>query len=156
MFYFKSTDDFDKDPQVLAGVVLEERLPVVHCFAWGEVRQMICHCSARKNLWLRLEGFLARMQAGNAFSHVNLVGDFISNCDRPREIEAYLQTRSAHGPATFAAIQPMIDLGLDTIRRSYGLRLGFWVEGAPVGLNFADGPAGFEKIVQLPLDAYRY
>jgi len=96
-----------------------------------EVRQLVCSNLQREKLWLGLESFLVRTQAGMRFSHLNLAGAFASRVEHPREIELFLQTRASYGPAALAAIAPLLELGLDEIYRNYRIRLGFWIEGAP-------------------------
>jgi hypothetical protein len=113
--------------------------PAVYVCSLPEVRQLVCSSPGREKMWLRLESFLARTNPGPSFSHLNLIGPFVSSRDHPREIDAVLQTRAFYGAAAFAALQPFFTLGLDEIRERYGIRLRFWIEGAPLGLRFIRG-----------------
>lgn len=136
MYYFKGVEN---PGESLGGCLtgscdLESAASCICLCSLDEVRRLVCHNPAREKLWLRLEAFLARTRATEHFSHLNLVGSFVSSVARPREIEVYLQTRAPYGPAALAAMEPLIDLGLQEIYLRYRVRLRFWVEGTPPGL----------------------
>jgi hypothetical protein len=117
----------------------------VFCCSLEEVRKLVCRTAERERWWLRFEAFLADAGVARNFSHLHLTGPFFTSRERACEIEAVLQARSNYGPAAFAALEPFLALGLREIRERYGVRLRFWVKGAPVGLRFVRGRSPAES-----------
>ncbi len=111
----------------------------VFCCSLEEVRKLVCRTAERERWWLRFEAFLAEAGVERNFSHLHLTGPFFTSREPAGEIEAVLQARSHYGPAAFAALAPFLALGLREIRARYGVRLRFWVKGAPVGLRMVRG-----------------
>jgi hypothetical protein len=111
----------------------------IFCCSLGEVRELVRRSAERERAWLRFEAFLAAAGVERNFSHLHLTGPFFSRGERACEMDAALQTRSRFGPAAFAAVQPFLGLGLREIRARYGVRLRFWVKGAPAGLRLLRG-----------------
>jgi len=109
------------------------------CCTLPEVRELVRRSEERERVWLRFEAFLAEAGVARTFSHLHLTGPFFSRVERVGEIEAVLLARCRFGPKAFAAVQPFLGLGLREIRARYGVRLRFWVKGAPVGLRFIRG-----------------
>jgi len=139
MFY--SHDD-DEGADLAGSLALEQAGPPgapVFCCSLEEVRKLVCRTAERERLWLRFEAFLAEAGVERNFSHLHLTGPFFTNRDQACEIEAVLQARGNFGPAAFAALAPFLALGLGEIRARYGVRLRFWVKGAPAGLRLVRG-----------------
>jgi hypothetical protein len=123
----------------------------IFCCSLEEVRELVCRNSERERAWLRFEAFLAHAGVAQNFSHLHLTGPFFSPGEQACEIEAALLTRCSFGPAAFAAVRPFLGLGLREIRARYGVRLRFWVKGAPSGLRFIRGwnAAGLDALSRL-------
>jgi hypothetical protein len=115
-----------------------------------EVRQLVCTGREREKMWMGLQSFLVHANVAANFSHLNLVGPFISRHRRPRAIDLVLQTRAPYGPAAFAALHPFFAFGLAEIRQRYGVRLHFWIEGAPPSLRFMGGHRSQASWAALP------
>ncbi len=107
---------------------------VIKRFATNSIRNALCH---------RLEKFLLTAIDSKSYSYAYIGGEFTTGKPSPREIDLILQAHTKLGPSAFPAIKPFLKLGLDTIRKTYSVRLRFWSESslegvAPFGDYFQD------------------
>lgn len=155
MYYIKRSEYFGGTAPGCEPCDVSSDPPCVCLCSLEEVRQLVCHSAVREKLWMGLEAFLVRAQAARHFSHLNLAGAIVSSVARPREIETYLQPRAPYGAAAFEAMTPLLEVGLDEIRRRYRVRLRFWIDGVPAGLRGFRGAVVAEPpregIVRVPL-----
>ena len=107
----------------------------VHDACFELVIQRFATNSVRRTLCQRLQRFLLLVIDGRSCSHAYISGEFTTDETYPKEIEVILQTRDKYGPEAFQAIEPIVSLGLDTIHEKYSVRLHFWCEGFPKGIN---------------------
>jgi len=114
---------------------------VVQRFATNPTRSVLCQ---------RLQRFLLMVIDSKNYSHAYIGGEFTTAKASPKEIEVILQTRDKYGPEAFQAIDSTLKPGLEAIYKKYSVRLHFWCEGFPEGVN------GFQDHFQciLPQETY--
>jgi len=105
--------------------------PGIHYACFETVIQRFATNAARKALFKRLEQFLLMVIDSNRYSHAYLGGDLTTALNSPKEIDVILQTQDSYGLHAFRAIEPLMDMGLDTIHKKYAVRLHFWCRGIP-------------------------
>lgn len=107
----------------------------VHDACFELVIQRFATNSIRRTLCQRLQRFLLLVIDSKSCSHAYLSGEFTTANASPKEIGVILQTRDKYGPEAFQAIEPILSIGLETIYEKYSVRLHFWCEGFPEGIN---------------------
>jgi hypothetical protein len=109
--------------------------PGMHETCFERVIERFATNPTRKGLCQRLQKLLLLVIDSKCFSYAYLGGEFTTAQASPKEIDVILQTCSEYGPEVFQAIEPFLVTGLDVIHERYSVRLHFWSQGFPSGIN---------------------
>ena len=109
--------------------------PGVHDACFELVIQRFATNSVRRNLCQRLQRFLLLVIDSKCYSYAYIGGEITTVEASPKELDVILQTRDKYGPDVFRAIEPLLNIGLDAIYEKYSVRLHFWCQGFPEGID---------------------
>jgi hypothetical protein len=132
-------------------------LPGLHDLTLRKLRACLLSREPWTHPWRRALDFLAWPGRSGDFSHAFLRSE--SGPDGKAQIEVSLLVRQAYGPEAMAALAPFFGFGLDEIAKVYGVRLIFWVENFPAGIDFGtlrrlrlgDGEGAESGVIRLSL-----
>ncbi len=106
----------------------------IHTYTLSQLRPLLATTPYRRAMWNRFIAFMGWPIMVEKFSHVYIGGKYPSEASRPQDIDLILQTLDPYGPGAFLALERFFRVGLDTIEKTYGVHLHFWMENAPAGV----------------------
>jgi hypothetical protein len=104
----------------------------IHDVSYDEAERHFAFTESRKAQWQKVRSLIDWVKQTNNFSHVYVAGSFVTANGDPPSVYAILQPKEPFGPEALSAMQPVLKQGLDVLVETYGIRVYFWYDGAPI------------------------